>query len=601
MKRPLALSLWMLIALLGLVPFVPPDQGAPTYAAAAPARVQVPHLEAAPTQALPPRRGVPSRSARPVAEDDMLHPALFAAGTSAPQPYLLALDRGAAPARLAQALQRDVARDGHSVQRTVSAGQADLYIGYDPPPGFITYPLTATRFVPVVSYWLPVTEVAYADLERIFHGEVQTWADLGAPVPEKVMRLALQTDPLPPLSLPAGPLLPDAATLVAALDRLPGGIALVPLDQVDPRMRTLRVDGRDPLLEEQVAPGDPLVRRLYIAVAPNAPVGAAARAQVLAGSQRVAPPEPAIEIVVVGDVMPGRLVGRLLAGWGDYTCPFSRVDETLGAADLTIANLEGALSDEIAPPVERQTMLFVGNGRFVEGLRYAGIDAVSLANNHSRNFGTAGISDTLALLSAAGIGAFGAGMDLAAARRPAVYEVRGVRFAFLGYDAVSSYYAAEEERAGTAPADPKWIAADIAAAREQADVVIPYFHWGVEYTHQANTSQKGLAHLAVEAGAAVVLGSHPHWVQGLEYYQGSPIVYSLGNFVFDQRLSQETRQGMITHLIFRGHRLVGLRLQAVQIEEYYQPAFLPPEPAGEVYRHVQESSPSWTHQKGAQP
>jgi poly-gamma-glutamate synthesis protein (capsule biosynthesis protein) len=207
----------------------------------------------------------------------------------------------------------------------------------------------------------------------------------------------------------------------------------------------------------------------------------------------------------------------------------------------------------------------------------------------------------LALLSDAGIAAFGAGMDLAQARRPAVFEVQGIRFAFLGYDAVSYYYAAEEGRAGTAPADPTWIAADIAAARTQADVVIPYFHWGVEYTHRANDAQVALAHLAVEAGADVVLGNHPHWVQGLEYFQQTPIIYSMGNFVFDQRLSLETRQGVIVHLVFRGPRLVGLRLEAIQIEDYYQPFFLSAEKAQEIYHQVQQSSPSWTHEKGAKP
>ena len=589
MKRSLALFLWVLIALLGLAPFVPPKMGAPAYADSAPALVKKPRPETTP----PP--------ARFVADDDTTGVALRARGASEPQPFLLALDRGAAPARLAGVLQQDIARDGYTVRRVASTDHADIYIGYDPPPTFLTFPLTATHFIPVVSYWLPITEVAYADLERIFRGEVRTWADLGAPTPEKVARLALRTDPPAPLAPPAGPFLPDTAALAAALDTLPGGIALVPLEQVDPRMRALRVDGRDPLLEEEATPGDPLVRQLYVAVAPDAPAHAAAWVRVLAGHQHIAPPEPAIEIVVVGDIMPGRLVGRRLLAFDDYTCPFSRVNEGLGAADLTIANLEGALSDEIAPPTEPQTMLFVGNGRFVEGLRYAGIDGVSLANNHSRNFGTAGVSDTLALLSAAGIGAFGAGMDLAEARRPAVFEVRGVTFAFLGYDGVSYYYAAEEERAGTMPADPALIAADIVAAREQADVVIPYFHWGTEYTHRPSTHQKDLAHLAVEAGAHVVLGTHPHWVQGLEYYRGAAIVYSLGNFVFDQRLSQETRQGTIVHLIFRGSRLVSLRLQAIQIEEYYQPFFLPPGPAREVYSQVQEYSPSWTQQKGAQP
>lgn len=591
MKRSVVLLAWLLIGLTGLGSLVQPARGA-----AAPAVA----VEAAPTwmpleQAPPPAR---------VALDPDAAPAVAPApGVAQPRPFKLAVDRdhGGAPTRLAAELEAGLARDGYEVRRVGPTGEAEIYIGYDPPAGFDTLPLTTTGFVPVVSYWSPITEVTFADLERIYRGEVRTWAEVGGPSAERIVRLELQSDPPAPLAPPAGRPLPDIPALVAALNDSPGGIALVPLELVDVRVRALRIDGRDPLLGEAPVPGDPLVRQLSIAVAPAAPAAAAAWARTLAAQQRLAPPEPAIEVIVVGDIMPGRLVGRLLAVWSDYTCPFSRVYETLGAADLTIANLEGALSDRIAPPEERQTMLFVGDGRFVDGLRYAGIDGVSLANNHSLNFGRAGLSDTLTLLSAAGIASFGAGSDLAQARRAAFFEVEGVRFAFLGYDAVSYYYAAEEGRAGTAPADPELIAADIAAAHAQADIVIPYFHWGVEYTHSANRIQQDLAHRAVEAGAAIVLGNHPHWVQGLESYQGVPIVYSLGNFVFDQSLSLETQQGMILHLIFRGHRLAGLRLQAIQIAGYHQPFVLPAEQAQEVYRQVEQVSPLWTHGQGAQP
>ncbi len=594
MRRLVGLLACLWIAGMGLDPWAPfPARGAPR-AEAAPIMAPV---EFSTGDLLPPS---PAVSRRPAPLEEGEAPASAPAARAAERTLRLAYDRGVAPARLVAALKSVVDRRAY-VGRVPDPAAADIYIGYDPPAGYTTLALTPTRFVPVVSYWLPISEVAYADLERLFRGEVRDWAELGALRSEAVRRLAVRSDPPAPLEVPAGRPLPDTEALLAALAEMPGGIALVPLEEVDVRLKVLRVDGRDPLLEEGAAPGDPLVRRLYVAVAPRASAAAAGWAADLARQQRLAAPEPAIEVVVVGDIMPGRLVGRLLESFADYTCPFARLGETLSRADLTIANLEGALSDEIAPPSERQTLLFVGSGRFVEGLRYAGIDGVSLANNHSRNFGAQGISDTLALLSAAGVAAFGGGMDLAQARRPALFEVQGVTLAFLGYDAVSFYYAAEEGRAGTAPADPAIIAADIAAARAQADVVIPYFHWGVEYTHQPTAQQRALAHLAVESGADVVLGSHPHWVQGLEYYRGVPILYSLGNFVFDQSLGMETRQGVVAHLLFRGKRLVGLRLQAHQIADYYQPFLLPATEAQEVYRQMQDHSPAWDHAKGAQP
>lgn len=589
MRRLVSLLICLGIAGLGVGPLVSFSRGAIPRTEAAPVAVAAPDQEFTRAGAIARRPGVLEDGAP-----------LAPAARAERRALRMASDRGAVPARLAAALRSVVGRQTY-VERVPDPTAADIYIGYDPPAGYTTLALTPTRFVPVVSYWLPISEVTYADLERLFRGEVQDWAELGALRPEPVRRLAVRSDPAAPLAPPAGRPLPDTAALLAALSEMPGGIALVPLEHVDVRLKVLRVDGRDPLLEEGALPGDPLVRWLYIAVAPGASGAAAAWAAELARQQRPAVPEPAIELVVVGDIMPGRLVGRILDSFADYTCPFVRLSEVLSQADLTIANLEGALSNEIAPPTERQTMLFVGDGRFVEGLRYAGIDGVSLANNHSRNFGAAGISHTLALLSEAGVAAFGGGMDLAQARRPALFEVQGVTFAFLGYDAVSAYYAAGEGRAGTVPADPALIAADIAAARAQADVVIPYFHWGVEYTHQPTAQQQALAHLAVESGADLVLGSHPHWVQGLEYYRGAPILYSLGNFVFDQSLGLETRQGVIAHLVFRGRRLVGLRLQAHQIADYYQPFLLPAAEAQEVYRQMRDYSPAWDHAKGERP
>ena len=518
-------------------------------------------------------------------------------------------------ARLGERLVGDLTQAGFRTVPVEAVGEApasttapvsptvDLYLGYSPPPDFQTWPLTATRFVPVVSFWLPVTEVTYADLERIFRGEVGNWAELGSVEPEAVVPLALQTDPLAPLQPLSGTVLPDADALVAELERSPGGIALIPLEQVDVRMRALQVDGYDPLLEETARPGDPLVRFRYLALSPQASAGLARWAATFAQEVQAAPVEPAIEVVVVGDVVPGRTVERkILEYGGDYTSPFALVGAELRRADLTIANLEGVISDEITPPSDPTTFFFVASGRFRDGLRYAGVDGVSLGNNHSMNFGAEGLSDTLRLLDEVGIAHFGAGMDLTAARRPALFTVKGVTFAFLSYDGISyELYGAGEDWAGTAPADPALFAADIAAARQQADVVIPYFHWGWEYTVDPSPWQSDVAHQAVDAGADLVLGGHPHWVQAFERYHGVPILYSPGNFVFDQMWSTETRRGVIWRLIFRGSRLVNIRLQAVQIEDYYQPYLMPAAEAEEVYWMIRAASPAWPHKEGAEP
>jgi poly-gamma-glutamate synthesis protein (capsule biosynthesis protein) len=486
---------------------------------------------------------------------------------------------------------------GYKVEVVDPGSPADLYVGYDPPLTFEIETLTLTHFVPVVSYWLPVTEVAYADLERIFKGEVQDWAELGAPQPAKIVPLALQSDPSPPLQPYAMTPLPSPKALAAALAQWTGGIALVSREAITLSMRVLRVDGRDPLLQEPATREDPLMRRLVLGWNTGVSEQISRQVRAVAHRERLLPKEPMIEVVVVGDVMPGRAVGRrILEYGGDYTRPFARIAPWLRQADLTIVNLEGALSDEIMPPDDPTTFYFVGSGAFCEGLVYAGVDGASLANNHSMNFGQVGMQHTLALLEESGIVAFGAGMDLNQARRPALFEVEGVRFAFLGYDGIShELYGADAHDAGTAPAYADLVMTDIAAARELADVVIPYFHWGWEYTSNPSPWQQEMAHLAVQAGADVVLGSHPHWVQGLERYQGVAILYSLGNFVFDQMWSIETRRGVVAHLVFRGDRLVNVRFQVVQIEDYHQPVLLSITQAQEVYRQMQAASQNWPH------
>ncbi len=518
-------------------------------------------------------------------------------------PLRLSLDRGASPQRLAQDLLQNLARDATTPQLVGPGRPAELYVGYDPPTSFRSWALTATHFVPVVSFWLPITEVTYADLARVFHGEAGNWEELGCPKPVDIVPLSLQTDPPAPLQPAAGRPLPDVDALVAALDQFPGGVALVPLEQVDVRLRALRVDGYDPLLEGSWPAEHPLSRRLFLAFSPTVPESIGQRVSLFAQKRRLLPPEPGIDVAVVGDVMPGRYVRRSIAArGGDCSCPFAYVSPLLRRADLTIANLEGALSDRIVPPSDAQTMLFLGDSCFGRALREAGVDGVSLANNHSRNFGAAGISHTLALLDEIGLVPFGAGMDLEQARRPALFEVKGTTFAFLGYDAISyELYGAGEERAGTAPATPDSFSADIAAAREVADVVVLYFHWGWEYTHNPSPWQRQLAYQASESGADVILGSHPHWLQGLERYQETVILHSLGNFVFDQKLSLEAQQGVIAHLIFRHNHLVNLRLQAVQIVDYFQPVPLPAQEAEQVYDQIRQANPTWPHEKGAHP
>ena len=162
-------------------------------------------------------------------------------------------------------------------------------------------------------------------------------------------------------------------------------------------------------------------------------------------------------------------------------------------------------------------------------------DAVSLANNHSGDFGPGAFGELLALLDRQGIAYFGGGADLAQAHRPLILERHGLRIALLGYDEfLPRSFEADYDRPGVAWSEDEQVQYDIAEARRRygADLVVPFMHWGSENEPVASQRQRRLARLMIDTGADAVVGSHPHVVQDTETYRGRPIVDSLGNFVF---------------------------------------------------------------------
>lgn len=288
-------------------------------------------------------------------------------------------------------------------------------------------------------------------------------------------------------------------------------------------------------------------------------------------SPTTAPAPPTWTLTAVGDIMLGRSVLQQMLYYDDIRRPFRQTYPLLRAADLTVGNLESPLSDRIPPPSDPNTMVFIGPARAAAGLRWAGIDAVSVANNHTLTHGQHGLMDTISAVEEHGIAAFGGGRDWNSAYAPAVFTVKGQRVALLGFDDVYGWRWRDRDAPGIATAWEDDVRSAVAAAKRDADVVIPFFHWGAEYTDTPSEQQVRLAHAAIDSGADLVLGSHPHWVQSTETYRGKLIVYSLGNFIFDQMWSRETRQGAIGHFTFRGRQMVEDRYTPVLILDYNQP------------------------------
>lgn len=252
-----------------------------------------------------------------------------------------------------------------------------------------------------------------------------------------------------------------------------------------------------------------------------------------------------ISIIAVGDIQFARNVSVIIKREGG-TAPLALVAENLKDADLTIANLESPLSTR-GVRLRGKDVVLRGNPQGIVGMKNAGIDVVTLANNHALDYGPQALEDTLSLLNQNKIAHAGAGLNSEQALKPARLKVSGNNISFLGYSYIlPPGFLPNQNKAGVAPARPdrQAIAKQIKEEKEKSDFVICYYHWGLEYQDYPIKAQKSLAHFSIDSGADLVLGSHPHVIQGIELYKGKLIAYSLGDFVFDH-YSRKTGEAFI--------------------------------------------------------
>jgi poly-gamma-glutamate synthesis protein (capsule biosynthesis protein) len=263
-------------------------------------------------------------------------------------------------------------------------------------------------------------------------------------------------------------------------------------------------------------------------------------------------------LIATGDVIPARYTDVIIRQRGDdFLYPVAATREITSDADLTVVNLEAPLIEGC--PYHDSGFIFCGRPGFVAALEAAGVDVVTLENNHIRNYGLQGIAETERALAASGIDF--ANRDIAAVR-----DVRGLKFGFLAFNGLGETI------------DRQAMTAQIEALRSQVDVVVVAFHWGAEYVSLpqaapglAEDEPVEVAHAAVDAGADLVIGNHPHWVQAVELYRGKFIAYAHGNFIFDQMWSYETRVSVIGRYTFYDDVLVRVEFIPTLIENYAQP------------------------------
>ena len=253
-----------------------------------------------------------------------------------------------------------------------------------------------------------------------------------------------------------------------------------------------------------------------------------------------------VSMAFIGDVMLADGPGKTVAHGQD---PLRHFDPLLAGADIRVANLECVVAT-VGEAQPAKPWTFRAHPRTLNMLRRH-IDVVDLANNHSGDFGPDAFAQMLGLLKEKGIAYFGGGYDLAQAHQPLLLERHGLRLALLGYNEFfPRSFEANVHKPGVAWSEDEQVAYDIQVARQayRADVVIAMMHWGWEYEPTANARQRLLARHLLDSGADVVIGSHPHVVQDVETYKGKPIIYSLGNFVFDGFNTVPTTTGWLLQL-----------------------------------------------------
>jgi poly-gamma-glutamate synthesis protein (capsule biosynthesis protein) len=289
-------------------------------------------------------------------------------------------------------------------------------------------------------------------------------------------------------------------------------------------------------------------------------------------------PEPAItKLLFTGAIVPGRCVQAAIDERGNADYLYEDVREMISDADIAVGTLNAALSDYPPHTGCIKTFVLVGSSMNADAMANAGFDLMNMATNHIKNCGlsTCGdraFLDTLENLERVSIQKVGAGKNIEEAMTPTVIEKNGIRFGFVALGEIESRAFASQDVPGIAPLAQDFETAEanlraaIRAARQVSDVVIAMPHWGSDYSSAPNYRQLSFDRVAVEAGADLVIGTHPHVIQGMREIEGIPVFYSLGSFVFDQDWSLETQQGIVVVVTFQERTLLGYEVIPVHID-----------------------------------
>ncbi len=282
-----------------------------------------------------------------------------------------------------------------------------------------------------------------------------------------------------------------------------------------------------------------------------------------------------IKIAFTGDIMLDRGVKSKVEkrGEGNYGFVFENIKDDLNNYDLLVGNLEGPISDK---GYDRQGLYsFRMDPQAISALKEANFGALSIANNHINNWGLEALKDTILRLSESGIKVLGGGMNEKEAYGEKIVEIDGVKISLLAFsDFTDGPDGADGDLPGIALISGESIEKNVAEARKKSDIVVVNFHFGEEYQAEQNSRQEKFAKMAIDFGADLVVGHHPHVVQPIERYRNSYIAYSLGNFVFDQPFSEETMGGGLLEVTIKDKSISDVVLKKIKINNNFQPSLI---------------------------
>jgi len=293
----------------------------------------------------------------------------------------------------------------------------------------------------------------------------------------------------------------------------------------------------------------------------------------------------------VGDIVLSRNVAAKINKAKNPLLPFSKMTEILLVNDFNFANLESPFSgkDTFNPS---PSMVFNAPRPNIKGLVANKFEILSIANNHALDQGAKGLSYTRAYLAQNDIKAIGAGNNLDQAWKSEVVEANGIKIGFIAasYASINDNGKSVNKLVARIE-DLGKLKSAIALARQQADWVVVSMHAGTEYKTKPNASQTKFARAAIDFGADMVIGGHPHWVETIEKYKGRYIFYSLGNFIFDQEWSRETKEGLMLKIEIAKNeaepaRLSQIELLPIVIENYSTPRLATDKEANVILNHI---------------